>query len=440
MATQQTLNPTITNPVLIYVYDTFTGSTGISPNDGNWAASSNYQTTYPGSLVQIGANKFTSNIDTTGLPFNYLPYSGPNNRVSYKNLTNAIQRPFGDYVELSWSQSIDLFTEVVASGVAQVTVYVNIKDPDGKTIAVLFNSYDSRPEQQNNATFVGDGSGNGTAFYAGTPVGNTDYCSSNNAKATISDGYVNYSLKFTKEHLSRIISNLMSIGGLASTYTWKSPADWLIDEVGIIHQTYQSLDPNIEAQFQSNVTFTAPSIVKTTEAYPTTIIWYAGYPSYTTMVPGIQSAGSTADRVNSFDIQSTEASGHNIGPGIQTVTFNWYTDSGFRLNPVSHFAVILRSDENYLRGNRLSDSNGQKRGFRGTGFLIGNLSGYTNDFTGHVGNPLYPSTIVETWYHGVGYYNDLLPDTWGNVKLQDGVTYHVEINAIIDNNGQSFVS
>jgi lysophospholipase L1-like esterase len=440
MATQQTLNPTITNPVLIYVYDTFTGSTGVSPHDGNWAGASNYQTTYPGSLVQIESNKFTSSIDTTGLPFNYNPYSGPNNSVSYKNLTSAIQRPFGDYIQLSWGQSIDLFNEIVSPGVAQVTVYVNLKAPDGKTIAVQFNSYDSRPEQQNNAPFVGDGSGNRTAFYAGTPVGNTAYCISDNAKATISDGYVNYSLKFTKEHLSRIISDLIGIGGLASTYTWRAPADWLIDEVGIIHQTYQSLDPNSQAQLQSNVTFTAPSVVKTTEAYPTTITWRDGYPSYTTMVPGLQSAGATAERVNLYDIQSTEASGHNIGAGIQTVTFNWYTDSGFRLNPVAHFAVILRSDENYFRGNRLSDSTGQIRGLRGTGFLIGNLSGYVNEVTGHVGNPLYPSTIVETWYHGVLKDNDLLPDTWGNVKLQDGVTYHVEVNAIIDNSGKSFVS
>lgn len=412
----KTFNPSISSGVTNYIYDPDSGNTTQPPANGIWNTVSRWQGATPGTLTQTQANYFTSSINTEFLPFRTVTGGGPHNALAYTNPGTTKQRPFGDYVDLFWGQSIDYFY-TGTDGVAQLSAYVYLKDPDGNYFAILFCSYDNR------LTYYQPSVGSdGTTFFASTPIGNTIYCSSNNSMTYPGAGFINYSVRFTKEHLAKALADLVAQG--VST-PWMCPADWVIHEVGILHEVFQFNDPNI--QVHSTVQFSSVIVANTILDYPTTINFSQGYPLFTTMLPGIQ---TTPD---AYSIQETVADGRNIGAGIQTLKFNWRSHRYFELNADGHFAMILRANDNALRES--------PRHLQGTGLLFGNLSGYTNSDTGHVGNLLHPSTIVETWYGGLHTGdNDLIPGTWGTALLQDDVTYQVEVNAIIDNSGKSFVS
>ena len=427
----QVLSPTIFSPIPNYLYDPISGNYNLPPGNGNWASSTRWQGPNPGTLVQTQTNLFTSDIDTNLLPFRDAGGSlGPYNTVAYINPTGTIQRPFGDYLEISFGASIDNWY-YSNGGVAQLNAYAYLKDPDGNFFVMFFSIYDSRPEYYNYAPNVGGG---GAVVFASTPVGNTKYCTSNNTMVTLSTvggGFINYTLRFTKTHFATALADVTATG---ATTNWPAPSDWLIYEVGLTHQVIHFNDPGTFVH--STVSFTSPLVAKTTQPYPTNIIFTQGYPAWTTMLNGIQ---CTPD---AYDIQSTEANGRNVGAGVMTVRFDWRSHRYWEFNPDAHCAFILRASENHVRGNVITDPGTGKhvRGNQGTGLLFGNLSGYNNPSTGHVGNPIHPSTIIETWYQPNGYGNDLLPGSWGTMVLQDDVTYQTEINAIIDSNGRSFVS
>ena len=426
--TNQTFNPSINFGVTNYIYDPISGNYGLPPANGAWATVSRWQGGSPGTLVQTQANLFTSDIDTNVLPFR--DTGGPYNTVSYTNASGTIQRPFGDYLDISWGASIDNWY-YSNGGSAQLNAYVYFKDPDGNFFVMTFGVYDSRPEYYNYAPNVG---GSGAVVYASSPVGNTKYCTSNNIMITldtVGSGFINYTVRFTKTHFATALADRLASPGF--TTVWPAPSDWLIHEVGLTHQVIQN-DPGIQAH--STVSFSSLQVTNTTLAYPTNITFTQGYPSFTTMLNGIQCIPDT------YDIQSTQANGYNVGAGKMTVRFDWRSHRYWEFNPNAHCAFILRASENHVRGNVITDPITGKhiRGNQGTGLLFGNLSSYSNPSTGHVGNPIYPSTIIETWYQPNGYGNDLLPGSWGNMVLQDDVTYQTEINAIIDSDGKSFVS
>jgi hypothetical protein len=427
--TGQILSPTIVNPVTNYVYDPISGNTNQHPADGLWGTASRWQGPNPGTLTQTQTNLFTSNIDTNVLPFRTVVGGGPHNVVSYVTAPETIQRPFGDYLEISWGASVDSFSES-NGGVAQLSAYTYFKDPDDNYFAILFAIYDNRSEYYNYTPNVGFDT---QVFFATTPIGNTKYCTSNNIMVrsdTVGSGYVNYTVRFTKAHFATALADVIAAG---ATTDWPAPSDWLIHEVGILHEVFQN-DPG--TQVRSAVSFTSPLVGKTSLPYPTNITFTKGYPSFNTILDGIQCTPGA------YDIQSTQANGYNVGAGKMTVRFDWRSHRYWEFNPDAHCAFILRASENHIRGNIITDpvTGKQIRGNQGTGLLFGNLSGYSNPITGHVGNPISPSTIIETWYQPNGYGNDLLPGSWGTMVLQDDVTYQTEINAIIDNNGRSFVS
>ena len=137
---------------------------------------------------------------------------------------------------------------------------------------------------------------------------------------------------------------------------------------------------------------------------------------------------------NFIEIPATDANGLNVGAGRQTLSFVWMSDRYFELNPIAHFAVVLRGNPDALHE--------AVPRIEGNGLVIGNVAGYVNSYTGHTGNPLYPSTQIETWHHGAGPPmgdNDLLPQPGGPI-LADGVPYTFVINSDVDANGASFVS
>jgi hypothetical protein len=421
----KTFNPSINYGVTNYIYDPDSGNNNQPPANGVWNTVSRWQGPAPITLTQTGPNLFQSNINTEVLPFRTVVGGGPHNVLAYTNPASTIQRSFGDSLNLSWAQSIDYFY-TGSSGVAQLNAYAYFRDPDGMFFAILFASYDNR--FTNYTPSIGFDT---QTFFASTPIGNTKYCASNNSMTSDGLGFINYSLTFTKTHFATALADLVASG---ATVNWLCPADWRIHEVGIIHEVYQFNDPTV--QLQSNVTFSSLNVTNTTLDYPTTINFSQGYPSFNTMINGIQ---CTPD---AYDIQSTQANGYNTSAGIMTVKFDWRSHRYWEFNPGAHCAFILRASENHIRGNVITDPGTGKhvRGNQGTGLLFGNLSGYSNPITGHVGNPIHPSTIIETWYQPNGYGNDLLPGSWGNMVLQDDVTYQTEINAKIDSNGKSFVS
>jgi len=446
-ATGQILSPTIFSPIPNYVYDPASGNFNLPPGNGNWASSTRWQGANPGTLIQAQINLFTSSIDTNVLPFRDAGGSlGPYNTVAYVNPTGTIQRPFGDYLEISFGASVDSFS-TNGGGVVQLTAYIYLKNPDGTFFVMFFSVYDSRPEYYNYTPIIG-GTGTDPFVFASTPVGNTKYCTSNQPMTTAGAGYTNYTIRFTKTHFATAIADLVANGADFRSkgnpdVSWLAQADWIIYEIGLTHQVIHFNDPAI--QVNSAVSFTSPLVSKTTLQYPTNYTFTQGYPSYNTIIDGVQCFP------DAYDIQFTQANGRNVGAGVMTVKFDWRSHRYWEFNPndAAHTAFILRASENHVRGNIVLTKlpltpNLPTRGNQGTGYALGNLRVYYNADTGHRGNPIQPSTMIETWYQGPGTggggENDILPGSWGNMVLQDDVTYQTEINAIIDSNGKSFVS
>jgi hypothetical protein len=425
MATSfQTFNPTITNPVPIYVYDPDSGNTAQPPGNGAWSVAKRWQGGSSTSFTQPGDNQFVSNLDTANFPFRTVAGGGPHNALLYQNAPGTRQRPFGDSLIMAWGARIDSFSEV-GGGVAQLSAYIYLKDPRGNFLAVLFNIYDNRY-----STYTPAIGNDGSTFFASTPIGNTRYCQSNNVpivNATLGQT-ITFDLTFTKAHMFNIIADLQAQG---ITVEYPYPFDWVVHEVGLLHEIFTFNNPDVEVQNQAS--FSSLNVVNATYDIPSAFSFIGSGATYsTTNVPGLQNFP------DAYLIQKSTANGYNQGAGRQIVTYKWRSHRYFELNRIGHVAMILRWNV-----DRISEI---VRINEGTGLLFGNLSGYYNENTGHSGNPLYPSTIVETWWNGT---NDLLPDTspvpgvntntWNGI-LQDDVTYDVEIVATVDSLGRSLVS
>jgi len=414
----KTFNPAIFNGVTKYVYDPDTGNTTQPPANGNWAITSRWQGATPNTITQINTDLFVSTLDTGNIPFRTVTGGGPHNVLSFTNLSTTKQRPFGDYVTLSWNQQISQFyTSDTGLGVAQLSAYMYFKDPAGTFFAILFCSFDNR--FTNYTPAIGS---DGTTFFASTPVGNTKYCMSSNSMDTYGSPLTNYGLIFTRAHMQQAISDLIASG---VSVAYPTPQDWVLHEAGILHEIFTSNDNTVGVT--SGVSFSSLNVSSDSLFYSSSYSFNVGFPTTTTLISGVHNIP------DAYQIQETTANGYNVGVGKQTVRFTWRSHRYFELNPVGHFAFILRHNiDAFTEATRRNEGNG---------LLFGNLTGYTNPNTGHTGNPVTPSTIVETWYNGLAPYgNDLIPGTSWSGQLQDDVTYDVEINSIVNSAGQTLVS
>ena len=212
-----------------------------------------------------GQDKFASRINTANLPFRTVPpqpsvaqpvpaVTGPVNLVSYN--TNQTNLPFGEYLTLSWEQSINGFS-TNSTGVAQLNAYAIFRNSTGQQVGMIFNSYDNRSSvaYYTPALFTID-----QVTYGSTPVANTKYCNSRNAQITgsLQTQSVPYTVQVKKQQFTTLLNDIQNSGIVLSSLNY---ADYQVVEAGMMHLIYTGNNPAISVD--SDVSFSSLTVVST---------------------------------------------------------------------------------------------------------------------------------------------------------------------------------
>lgn len=231
------ISPPIPENISIAVRDPPSNTITEPQNDYDWLAIVRWQGPENKTFKQINKNWYESAIDTGKTQFRPVIGGGPHNIVAYTRINNP--QPIVTGLKFSWQQAIrDFWTDSL--GVAQLSLVIYIKDKTNTNLALVINSYESRPSLQDYQPYID--SDTFTIFFS-SPVQQNQFMSTNQRQVTGLTDRQNFEVVISAENFIKILEFAEQRGLTVSN---KDLANWSMTHVGLLHETFMNNSSTIQ--------------------------------------------------------------------------------------------------------------------------------------------------------------------------------------------------